>query len=102
MATLTAFGECFCGCGKETSPGAYFSQGHDKKAEGDLNAILHNDGVADRVVALGYGPGGMNLHERAIVLGVRERCGIDGCNVSGVPGGAGMRQHKAKTHPAKL
>lgn len=95
---LSPTGTCFCGCGSPASPGSFFTRGHDKKAEGDLNAIHHNESVAERIVAMGYGPGGMNLHERAIEIGVRERCGIDGCNVSGIPGGAGMRRHRQVVH----
>lgn len=91
-------GLCFCGCGTAVNTGVYFSQGHDKKAEGDLNAILHKDSVAKRLADCGYGPGAKNLHETAIELGVRERCGIQGCNVSGVPGGIGMRNHRRRVH----
>lgn len=90
-------GECFCGCGRPASPGSYFRQGDDKKASADLDAILHGGSVAQRLAVFGYGPGLRNLHEHAIELGVRERCGIDGCNVSGIPGGIGMRRHRA-TH----
>lgn len=89
-------GDCFCGCGGEVAPGAYFRLGHDKKAEGDMNAIHHGDSVVDRVTAKGYGPGGRNLHETAIELGVRERCGIGDCNVSGKPGSQAMRAHRAR------
>ncbi|MBN6034068.1 hypothetical protein [Amycolatopsis sp. 195334CR] len=95
MTTLNPSGWCYCGCGSEIAPGAFFRQGHDKKADADLNAIHHGDTVAQRIVDRGYGPGGVNLHERAIELGVRERCGIDDCNVSGVPGSYGMRRHRA-------
>jgi hypothetical protein len=90
-------GTCYCGCGREVGPGAYFRTGHDKKAEGDLNAILHNDSVVQRIVDHGYGPGGDNLHQHAVKLKVRELCGIDGCNVSGVPDSFGLRRHRS-TH----
>lgn len=98
-AIANTTGKCFCGCDRKVTPGSFFVQGHDKKAEGDLNAILHGDAVVNRLVYYGYGPGqhDLNLHERAIELGLRERCGVDGCNVSGVPGSAGMRRHRA-TH----
>lgn len=95
MTTPQPTGECYCGCGREIGPGAYFRQGHDKKADADLNAILHGDNVAQRIIDLGYGPQRRNLHKHAIEIGVRERCGIDGCNVSGVPGSYGMRRHRA-------
>lgn len=94
-------GECFCGCGSAAAPGAFFKQGHDKKAESDLNAIHHGNSVVARLVSLGYGPGGMNLQQRAIELGVRERCGIDGCNVSGIPNSRWLRQHQAEHHLGK-
>lgn len=94
-------GLCFCGCGAPTREGAFFKTGHDKKVEGDLNAIHHKDSVVERLLSLGYGPAGLNLHERAIELGVRERCGVEGCNVSGVPGGVGLRRHRQRAHPTK-
>jgi hypothetical protein len=96
-SSLTPTGTCFCGCGGTVGPGAHFRTGHDKKADADLNAIYHGDSVAQRIVDRGYGPNGNNLHEHAIEIGVRERCGIDGCNVSGVPGSFGLRKHRA-TH----
>jgi hypothetical protein len=90
-------GTCYCGCGSEVGPGAYFRTGHDKKAEGDLNAIRHRDSVVQRIIDCGYGPNGKNLHQNAIDLKVRELCGIDGCNVSGVPDSFGLRRHRG-TH----
>ncbi len=94
---ITPTDECFCGCGRETPPGAFFRTGHDKKASADLDALHHDGSVAQRLAHFGFGPGLRNLHEYAIERGVRERCGIDGCNVSGVPKGIGMRRHRA-TH----
>ena len=91
-------GQCFCGCGAEVGKGSFFKTGHDKKAEGDMNAIHHDDSVVKRMIDRGYGPGGKNLHEEAIAVGVRERCGIDGCNVTGIPGGPGLRRHRAVRH----
>lgn len=55
-------GDCYCGCGRAVGPGAHFRTDHDKKAEGDLNAILHGDNVVQRIVDHGYGPAGRNLH----------------------------------------
>ncbi|MEV8324575.1 hypothetical protein [Kitasatospora sp. NPDC056731] len=95
----TPNGSCFCGCGSEAKPGNYFRVGHDKKVEGDLNAIFHQDRVAQRLVDRGFGPNGKNLHQEAIRLGVREACGVTGCPASGVPGSAGLRRHRA-THQA--
>ncbi len=93
-------GLCACGCQAEVPDGAYFKTGHDKKAESDLNALLHEDSVLVRLVSHGYGPGGDNLHEAAIASGRRERCGINGCNVSGKPGSEGMRKHRASHRSA--
>ncbi|MFB7376535.1 hypothetical protein ACFC6U_01590 [Kitasatospora purpeofusca] len=91
-------GKCFCGCGSDARPGNYFRVGHDKKAEGDMNAIHHGDRVVQRLIDNGYGPGGDNLHAKAIELGVREACGATpDCRASGVPGSAALRRHRA-TH----
>lgn len=97
--TPTPTGTCWCGCGNPATPGAYFLTGHDKKATGDLDAIRHSGSVAQRLVDNGYGPDGKNLHEHAIELGVRERCGIGACTVSGIPNSAGMRRHRASHQP---
>lgn len=91
-------GFCFCGCNSPTRPGNYWAQGHDKKAESDMNAILHLDSVVQRLVDAGFGPTGRNLHLAAITAGVREACGVPGCGTSGIPGGPGLRQHRAKVH----
>lgn len=91
-------GTCFCGCGAPTSQYRYFAQGHDKKAESDLNAIHSGDNVVSRLIFLGYGPGGRNLHETAVELGVRELCGIDGCTTTGRPGGPGLSRHRREKH----
>jgi hypothetical protein len=90
---------CYCGCGATLKVEGYFQTGHDKKAEGDLNAILHGDSVAQRLIDFGYGPDGRNLHEHAIELGLRERCGIGDCRISGVPGSYGLRRHRATHNP---
>ena len=89
-------GACFCGCGSSVAPGSYFKIGHDKKAEGDMNALHHEDSVVQRIVDLGYGPTGRNLHEEAIRAGVREPCGIGSCNVSGK--GRWIMAHRQRPH----
>ena len=83
MALPPPNGYCFCGCGNAVAPGSYFKTGHDKKAEGDMNAIHHGDSVVQRIVDRGYGPGEINLHDEAIRQGLREPCGIGDCTVSG-------------------
>lgn len=92
-------GSCFCGCGASVRPGVFFKTGHDKKAESELNAIEHGSSIVERLVAAGYGPGGINLHDHAIELGLREECSIDGCHVSGPPGGVALRRHRQTQHP---
>ena len=56
---LLPTGECWCGCGEETSIGAFFRQGHDKFAESAVIA-LEFGGVPEFLVARGFGPGGRN------------------------------------------
>lgn len=57
---LLPTGQCFCGCDEETPRGSFFAPGHDKRAEGAVIRMRHG-GVAEFVVAHGYGPGGKNL-----------------------------------------
>ena len=52
--TASPNGKCFCGCGSAIGPGAFFKTGHDKKAEGDMNALHHDDSVVKRMADLGY------------------------------------------------
>lgn len=97
----TPTGTCFCGCGASVRAGVFFKTGHDKKAESEMNAIEHGSSIAERLVAAGYGPSGVNLHERAIALGLREECGIEGCRVSGSVGGVSIRRHRQTQHPIR-
>jgi hypothetical protein len=90
-------GSCFCGCGTPTNLGAYWAQGHDKKAEADMNSLHHGDQVVQRLVDLGYGPDGKNLQEETLRTGTRELCGHPGCAATGKPGSEGLRRHRA-TH----
>lgn len=56
-------GECWCGCGKETSIGAFFVTGHDKRAEAAVVKVEY-ESVPMFLVRHGYGPGGKNAaHE---------------------------------------
>jgi hypothetical protein len=52
-------GECWCGCGEETSIGAFFASGHDKRAESAVIKIQYED-VPNFLVKHGFGPGGRN------------------------------------------
>ena len=62
MATsgrLLPTGECWCGCGAETSIGSFFLPGHDKTAESAVISVEYG-GVPKFLVQHGYGPGGKN------------------------------------------
>jgi hypothetical protein len=52
-------GECWCGCGEETSIGAFFVSGHDKRAEAAVVKVEYEN-VPKFLVQHGYGPGGKN------------------------------------------
>ncbi len=91
-------GECFCGCGRQVEAGAFFAQGHDKKATMYLDGIFHGGSIAARVVAHGYGPGGRNLRDHTEKLGLIERCGIGDCPESFTVGSRELRQHRATAH----
>lgn len=54
---LMPTGECWCGCGGETSIGAFFLTGHDKTAESRVIAECYGN-VANFVSAHGYAPNG--------------------------------------------
>ncbi len=62
MAKLLPTGECWCGCGAETSVGAFFKPGHDKVAE-SMMILIKYGGVPEFLEAEGYGPSGKNLRE---------------------------------------
>jgi hypothetical protein len=55
-------GECWCGCGTPTSIGAYFTSGHDKRAEAAIVKVEYGD-VPTLLLQHGYGPGGKNAKE---------------------------------------
>ena len=60
---LLPTGECWCGCGAETSIGSFFLPGHDKAAESAVISLEYG-GVPSFLVRHGYGPGGKNAkHE---------------------------------------
>jgi hypothetical protein len=61
-ARLIPTGECWCGCGAETSIGAFFYRGHDKKAEAKVIELEYGT-VADFLAAHGYAPAGKKRGE---------------------------------------
>lgn len=52
-------GHCWCGCGAETKIGSFFLAGHDRIAESAVVKMEYG-GVAQFIVAHGYGPDGKN------------------------------------------
>ncbi len=56
---LLPTGECWCGCGGDTTQGNFFLPGHDKVAESAVINIEYGS-VADFLVAHGFKPGGRN------------------------------------------
>lgn len=59
---LIPTGECWCGCGAETSVGAFFVSGHDKRAESAVVKVDYGS-VPRLLVKHGFGPGGRNAAE---------------------------------------
>jgi hypothetical protein len=86
-------GECWCGCGKETSIGAFFVQGHDKLAEAALLAVEFDNSVAKMVRHHGYGPE-RNLLDAAVEVGGWARCSQ--CWYAGRP--ASVDNHTRSNH----
>ena len=56
---LLPTGNCWCGCGAETSIGSFFLPGHDKAAEAAVISVVYG-GVPRFLVQHGYGPEGKN------------------------------------------
>jgi len=71
---------CWCGCGRETTRGAFWFQGHDKIAEAALNAIDHQDSVAVRLNSRGFGP------DKPVIVAAVERGGWTRCERCNYPG----------------
>jgi hypothetical protein len=59
---LMPTGECWCGCGGETSLGAFFLTGHDKRAESAVLKVVYGN-VPNFLVEHGYGPDGKSASE---------------------------------------
>lgn len=60
---LIPTGECWCGCGAETTPGNFWQPGHDKKAESAVITLKYGstkNAVAEFLLDNGFGPGGRN------------------------------------------
>ena len=69
---LLLTGRCYCGCGAKTGRRSFFAAGHDRKAETAVIKVEYG-GVAEFLVAMGYGPGGKNATEELEKLRERER-----------------------------
>lgn len=52
---LLPTGDCWCGCGAETSTGNFFVPGHDKFAEAAVIKLRYGS-VAEFLVEHGFGP----------------------------------------------
>jgi hypothetical protein len=72
VTRLMPTGECWCGCGAETTIGAFFVAGHDKVAESAV-VIVEYGSVPEFIQKHGYGPGGKN--PRQTVQEWRQRGG---------------------------
>jgi len=59
---LLPTGECWCGCGAETSTGAFFVSGHDKVGESAIVKTVYGS-VPEFMVHHGFGPGGKNARD---------------------------------------
>jgi hypothetical protein len=73
LPRLIPTGTCWCGCGKETSIGAFFARGHDKIAEAALTAAEFGGSVPQLLHKYGYGPGRPVIDE-AVNAGVWTAC----------------------------
>jgi hypothetical protein len=90
---LLPTGTCWCGCGQETSIGAFFARGHDKTAEAALLAVRFDSSVARLLHHHGFGPTNSVL-EAAVRDGGWEEC--EYCEYAGAP--LSVRNHTRKHH----
>ena len=93
LPRLIPTGTCWCGCGKQTSRGAFFARGHDKIAEAALTAAEFGGEVPQLLHHYGYGPQRPVIDE-AVEAGAWEAC--DRCWYRGAPGS--VRNHRRLYH----
>ncbi len=91
---LIPTGKCWCGCEQDTGRGAFFVQGHDKRAEAALVAIDYHGSVAELLHRHGYGPGRPIIRD-AVSQGVWSGCPY--CGYAGTA--ASVRSHLQQEHP---
>lgn len=96
-------GTCWCDCGGATKPGAFFLQGHDKRAERYLVA-LGSGPIAKRLALAGYIPGKKSLRDATLKADpTYEECGrvgLDGepCRIIGRGRGMAVHRDSADRH----
>ena len=95
LPRLIPTGTRWCGCGKETSLGSFFAQGHDKIAEAALMASEYGSQVAQLLHKHGYGPDRPVVDE-VVRSGRWEACTATGCWYKGAP--ESVRVHRRKYH----
>ncbi len=59
---LLPTGDCWCGCGAETTAGNFFVPGHDKFAEAAVINLRYGS-VAEFLVEHGFGPSDSNCRD---------------------------------------
>ncbi len=62
MARILPTGKCWCGCGAETSTGAFFVSGHDKVGESAVVKTVYGS-VPEFMLKHGFGPEGKNARD---------------------------------------
>jgi hypothetical protein len=90
LPRLIPTGNCWCGCGSETSIGSFFAKGHDKIAEAALLAVQYGGAVAHLLNHHGYGPT-RSVTADAVRDGGWVRCPNVDCAYCGTP--ASVRLH---------
>lgn len=91
---LIPTGKCWCGCERDTARGAFFLQGHDKRAEAALVAVEYHGSVAELLHRHGYGPGRPVVREAASggKWGACPYCDFLGARAS-------LKAHLEQRHP---
>jgi hypothetical protein len=93
LPRLIPTGTCWCGCGKETSRGAFFARGHDKIAEAALTAAEFGGEVPQLLHHYHYGPH-RSVIDEAVQAGAWEEC--SDCWYKGTS--ESVRNHRRKYH----